>query len=472
MQLKSLLSQTAIYGVSLIVSKFLNYLLTPYLTRIMADCVYGQVQLMYAAIPFLNVILSMGLSTAYFRWAGKSTSDEEKDSIFATVLKFVSLVALGFFILSVIMAEPINSVFGYGKSWYVIVVGALVAIDNINTVGFSGLRQDRRASYYTIINVTNVVVNLTLCILFYSFIPDAKSEPGWVLIANLIASLVSTAMLAPWVIKHLGRTSNAILKSMLAFSVPLMLGGLMGISNDFIDRQFMKWLLPSQSAYASIGIYASIAKIAALIMILRQIFTLGAEPFFLQKYPKEEFQQMNATVLKFFLIIGLSAVLFILIYLDYFLLIVGEAFRVGAPAAAPLLAANLMAGLVINLSFWYKSEGRSTFAIKITVWGFVTVIVAAVVLIPMFDYMGAAYAQMASAAAMLISSYIYNQKYAKTPYEIRKIIVYTVSAVVIYYLTLKLKTVFDTGMYNIVAGLLLLGFVATAVAIEFKQLKR
>jgi len=456
----------------MIVSKFLNYLLTPYLTRVMADCVYGQVQLMYAAIPFLNVVLSMGLSTAYFRWAGKSESQQERNVLFTSVLKFVSLLALGFFILSVVLAGPIDTLFGYGKSWYVIVVGALVAVDNINSVGFSGLRQDRKASYYTIINVTNVIVNLTLCILFYSLIPNAATEPGWVLIANLCASLVSTAMLAPWVLKHIEKPDRVVLKSMLIFSVPLMLGGLMGISNDFIDRQFMKWLLPAQTAYASIGIYASIAKIAALIMILRQIFTLGAEPFFLQKYPKEEFLQMNAAVFKYFLIVGLSAVLVILLYLDYFLLIVGEGFRSGAPAAAPLLAANLMTGLVISLSFWYKAEGKSAFAIKITVWGFLTAIVAALILIPRFDYMGAACAQMLSAAAMLISSYLYNQKYSKTPYEIRKIILYCVSAVAIYYLSLAVKAVLATAMYNIVAGLMLLGFVATAALIELKQLKR
>jgi len=472
MGLKKLLSQTAIYGVSTILSKFLNYLLTPYLTYMLVASVYGQISLMYAIIPFLNVIISMGLSTAYFKWAGKASCQTEINGIFTTILKFISILAVSFFVICTIFASPINNMLGYGKSWYVIVVAALVAVDNINMIGLSGLRQEGSAKKYTKINVTSVIINVVCCVVFYSLIPDTRSEAGWVLIANLIASLSSSVLLIGWVKRHIGITSISLLKEMLVFSIPLMVGGLMGISNDFIDKQLMRWMLPEDTALSSLGIYGAIAKIAALIMILRQIFTLGAEPFFLQRYSKEEFQKMNAAVLKYFLIIGILAVLFILLYIDYFLLIIDSEYRVGVDAAAPLLTAHLIMGLVISLSFWYKAAGKSMFVMKITIWGLLAVIIVAMLLIPKIGYMGAAYAQLASAAAMFISSYLYNQKYAKTPYEIGKIIFYSVLAVAIYYLSLALKVCLSEIGYDIIAFVLLVSYASTAALIEYKQLKR
>jgi len=465
--LRKLASQTAVYGTSAILSKFLNYLLTPYLTRIMIEPVYGQVSDYYSVIPFANVVLTMGLATGYFRYINKCESEGDRKRLFTTVWGFVSMLSVLFFAFVLMFRGQIATAMDYGQvTWYLVVTGALIMVDNIAAIPLASLRQQGRALRYTVVNVTGVVVNVACCVLLYSFIPGAKSSPGWVLVANLIASTVSLLMLLPGAFKMIGKLfSRKLLLNILAYSIPLMIAGLMGTASDFIDRQMLKFMIPGTEGLAQMGIYSAVGKIAALMVIFRQIYTLGAEPFFLQKFPKEEFLRMNAAALKYFTIAGLGIFLGIIFFKDIVALLVGARFREGMDILPLLLAANLFWGLLVNLSFWYKIADVTRYAIYVTVIGLALTVILNLVLIPMYGYVGSAWARAISALLMVVVSYIFNQAHYRVPYDMKRIGFYFLLAGAMYAISIPLDSLTAVLQYSLKI-LLLLGFGAGALKIE------
>lgn len=413
------------------------------MTRVMIDSVFGQVSYFYALIPFLNVILTMGLATGFFRYADQCRTPLEKRELFTTTWGAVSTFSMLFFVGCCLFSGSLSELleFGAGNSWYVVAVAALIAIDNIAAIPLASLRQRGRAGFYTVVNVTGVAVNIILFILLYSYIPGARSEPGWVLVANIGASLVSLLMMAPDILRQVTpRVSIPLLRSILLYSIPLMLAGLMGTASDFIDRQMLRWMLPSNEALAAIGQYSAVAKIAALMVIFRQIYALGAEPFFLQKFQKQDFLRMNADALKMFWAAGLALFLGVTLFSDLFGLLLGSDFRVAMNLVPMLLIANLLSGVIVNLSFWYKVADKTRYAIYVTLIGVVATVALNWILIPLWGYQGSAVARVAATLAMVIVSYIYGRRNYPVPYDLKALARYGSLAATIYILSLGTST--------------------------------
>lgn len=464
--LRKLFSQTAIYGVSAILSKFLNYLLTPYLTRILSDEVYGEVSLYYGLIPFANVLLTMGLTTGYFRFAAKCTSDDEKRELFSTVWTAVSMLSVVAFAIAATFSDTIN----YSDvRWYMVVTAALVMVDNINAMPLASLREQGKASYYTVVNVASVVINVIMCWALYTFITGATAEAGWVLVANLIASTVSLAMLLPSAIRMCARRiSLTVLRKIALYSFPLMVAGIMGVASDFIDRQMLDMMLPEDVAKSQVGIYSAVAKIAALMVIFRSIYSLGAEPFFLQNFSKEDFRRLNAEALKFFTIAGLAIFLFISLFESLFAPILGKSFRVGMTIVPLLLLANLFSGILVNLSFWYKQAGKTSIAIWVTISGLVVTIGMNYLLIPVYGYEGSAWTRLAATLVMVVMSYILGQIFYKIPYNLKRIGTYFALALGIYALSRYTATLSVSLQYS-ANFLLILCYALFAIKKEWKR---
>lgn len=419
--LKKLASQTAVYGISAILSKFLNYLLTPYLTRVMSDSVYGQVNLLYGIIPFANVVLTMGLATGYFRYAAKCRTLGDKRQLFTTTWGAVTLMALLFGGIMAFCNGSLAEVMRFAPEC-IATMTALIVVDNIAAIPLAALREQGKAVYYTVVNVSGVVVNVTCCILLYTYIPNAAENPLWVLVANLIASTVSLLLLLPNAFKWLSAAfSTKLLRSIFTYSIPLMMAGIMGVSGDFIDRQLIYFMLPEDIAEAQLGIYTAVAKIAALLMIFRQIYALGAEPFFLQGFSKEDFRSANAAATKYFIIAGIAIYLVLSLFSREFAYIVGSDFRSGMGVLPLLLLANLFAGILVNLSFWYKAADKTRVAIYITGLGVAVTLAVNLALIPSMGYHGAAVARVVSMLLMVAVSYYLCQKYFPVPFDLRRI---------------------------------------------------
>ncbi len=455
--LKKLFSQTAIYGLSATLAKFLNYLLTPYLTRIMTDSVYGEVSYFYSIIPFANVVLTLGFSTGYFRFASNCESIEQQKRLFTTLWSSVSLFALIFAGVGVALFPSAATATMF----------TLILVDNIAAMPNALLRQQGRAVRYTIAQLSGVVVNIVLCFWFYSSIEGASSSPVWVLLANLIASLISLIVLLPSALRMITRhIDTKLLKSVATYSLPLMIAGVMGIASDFIDRQMLRWVLPEDIALAELGIYSAVAKLAALMVIFRQMYSLGAEPFFLQNFSKSDFSRLNAAAMKYFVAIGIIIFLGIALFSDIFGLILGRDFRVGMDLLPILLLANLLSGILTNLSFWYKAADRTRLAIWITLTGVILTVGFNLLLIPPLGGEGAAFARVGATLAMVVISYVLGQKYYRVEYDLRSIGLYIGLGVIIYAISLQTDAISTNLLRWTINGVMILAFCVIFVAKE------
>ncbi len=422
--LNRLLSQTAIYGASSTVAKFLNYLLTPFLTRVLTDQTYGEVSYWYAIIPFINVLLTLGFSTGYFRFAARCESEEEQRTLFTTLWGTVSLFAVVFCgISAVCYPSPI--------AWVML---GLVLVDNLAAMPLSLLRQQGRAGLYTFSNLIGVIINVALCWWFYggSGVGDSTTAV-WVLAANLMASSVSLGIILPVVIRSVNwRVDWQIFRTVAKYSIPLMVAGIMGVASGFIDRLMLRWVLPEEIALSQVGIYSAIARIAALMVLFRQIYTLGAEPFFLQKFKDGDFAKTSAAALKYFSAVGVLLFLGLMLYSDVFALIVGSGFRGGMDILPVLLLANLMAGVLVNLSFWYKVVDRTSYAIIVTMCGVVVSVGLNLLLIPIWGYSGAAWGRLTSCVVMVVVCYVLGQRHCPVRYDYRGLLLYYGLGAIIY----------------------------------------
>ncbi len=406
--IRTLAGDTVIYGLSTILTRMLNYLMVPYLTRVMTDVEYGVVTDIYSLIPFALVLLTMGLESGWFRFAGKAADEEEKNRIFATLWKATMLAAMLFWVAVSAFRGSIASALGYGDDPVVVsLTVAIIALDVVTAMPFARLREQRRRMRYVGIRLASVVVNLALCLVFYSV--QRRTGASWVLVANLVASAVSLVLLLPgvWRIRRdEWRIDAAALKRVMTYSLPLLISGIAGTAGEFIDRQMIKWLMPPDVAMGALGVYGATTKLAVIMILFTQMYRLAAEPFFLAKFGKGEFARQSSLAMKLYIAVAVLIFAVVMIAKPLVVLILGEEFRGGSHLLPILLAANALAGVVLNLSFWYKQAERTWMAIAVTGTGMAVAVALNVLFVPRMGYEGAAWARLACEGAMVAVSLI------------------------------------------------------------------
>ncbi len=439
--LEKLARQTAVYGISTILVRFLSYLLTPYYTRLFGPAEYGVVTDVYALIPLALTLLTMGMESSYFRFAAKAEAAggdtvAAKRRLFATTWSVTSLAATLFAVVMIGLRGPIATVMGdayVNHPDYVVWVALIILFDVASAIPFSRLREEGRAMTFVGLKLFGVVVNVALALAFgFAGLFDTPFGVGWVFVANLVASLLGWLLLLYKVGRLAWGVDRRLLSRILAYSLPLLLGGLAGTANEFIDRQLIKYLVPEE-AMTELGLYGAITKIAVVMMLFYQMYRLAAEPFFLQNFKKEEFKEMNAAALKYYLMASMIIFLAIALFRDLFALIVGSSFREGIYILPVVLASNVLAGVWLNLSFWYKREERTSLSIVVTVTGLCVTLGAGVALIPMWGYNGAAWVRLLSEATMVGVSLYLNRRYYPTPYDWRRIGEYVGLALALFF---------------------------------------
>ena len=443
--LEKLAKQTAVYGVSTIVVRFLSYLLTPFYTRVFGQETYGIVTDVYALIPFALVVLTMGLESAYFRFAGHADSQAAaeggtpseiaahagaaKRRLFATTWGVTLLAASLFFLLVALGRDRVSSWMGEAYAAhpeYVVWVAAIVWFDVAACIPFSRLREQGRATTFVGIKALSVVVNVALAFGFgFAGLYDTSFGVGWVFVANFIASVLTLCVILLTTDRAVPHIDRRLLAALMVYSLPLLVSGVAGTANEFIDRQMIKYLVPVD-AMAQLGIYGAITKIAVVMVLFTQMYRLAAEPFFLADYKKSDFVAMNAAALKYYVMASMFIFLGIALFKDLFALIVGADFREGIFILPVVLGANVLSGVWLNLSFWYKREERTQLAMWVTFTGLFFTVVMNVALVPTMGYAGAAWARLASEAAMVAVSWWLNRRCFPTPYDWRRIGEYVV----------------------------------------------
>ncbi|MDR1670931.1 MAG: oligosaccharide flippase family protein [Alistipes sp.] len=403
--IRTLAGDTIIYGLSTILTRMLNYLMVPYLTRVMTAGEYGVVTDLYSLIPFALVLLTMGLESGYFRFAGKAADGDEKNLIFVTLWSTTIVAAMFFVGMASLFHAPIAMGLGYGDTPWIIQATALViALDVATAMPFARLREQRRRIMYVVVRFVSVVVNLALCVVFYTL--QKRTGAEWVLLANVVASAVALLLLIPTVRGVKWRADRAILRRVMVYSLPLLVSGIAGTAGEFIDRQMVKWLMPPEVAMSALGVYGAATKLAVIMILFTQMYRLAAEPFFLSRFGRGEFARQSGLAMKLY--IAVAAVIFVVVMAakPLVVLIVGEEFREGSHLLPILLGANALAGVVLNLSFWYKQAERTWMAIAVTGTGLAVALGLNMVLVPRMGYEGAAWARLACEAAMVVVSWI------------------------------------------------------------------
>lgn len=438
--LEKLAKQTAVYGISTIVVRFLSYLLTPYYTRIFGQETYGIVTDIYALIPLALTLLTMGMESSYFRFSAKAEEAggdvrAAKRRLFATTWGVTSLAAVVFFVLVTSFRNGVAGLMGEAYAAhpeYVVWVGLIILFDVWACIPFSRLREQGRALLFVGIKALNVVMNVALAVAFgVAGLFATEFGVGWVFVANLIASVVTWLVILATVDRTVPKINWALLAAVFAYSLPLLVGGLAGTANEFIDRQLIKYLVP-EGAMAQVGIYGAITKIAVVMMLFYQMYRLAAEPFFLSNFKKSDFVQMNAAALKYYVMASMLIFLGIALFRDVFALIVGRDFREGIFILPVVLGANVLTGVWLNLSFWYKREEKTSLAIVVTGAGLVSMLVFGFWCIPVWGYYGAAWARLASESTMVAVSWWLNRRFYPTPYDWRRIGEYVAAALAVF----------------------------------------
>jgi O-antigen/teichoic acid export membrane protein len=475
--LRKLAGQTAIYGLSSIVARFLNYLLTPLYTSkgVFEPADFGVITSLYAWTAFLNVVLTFGMETGFFRYA--NLHKERAHAVFTTATYTLLFFALGFMALGTAFAQPIANGIGFPAfSSSVLMLVIIIGIDALTAVPMARLRLQGRAWWFATINISTVLINVGLnafiflyCMKRYNAgesnaLIDAVYDPslgvGYVFLINLISTSVKLVLLLPqW--PAFRDFNRPILRTLLVFGAPLMVAGLAGMVNETADRIILKYLLPEGIADAQIGIYGACYKLAVLITLFIQAFRMGAEPFFFSHAAEKNSRETFARIMNIFVAVCMSAFLVVMLFLDLFKwFIPNPAYHVGLRVVPILLLANVFLGIYYNQSVWYKLTDRPRSGGTIALIGAAITILLNILLIPVMGYMGSAWATLACYFGMAAISYVWGQKHYPIPYNVSRVLLYMAGAVVLWWGCEQLPL---EGVPNYaLRAVVLIGYVAVA----------
>ncbi len=452
--LRKLAGQTAVYGVSSIVGRLLNYLLFPLHTRIFDPEAYGAITELYAYVAFLLVTLTYGMETAFFRFAGAEPTAEGKRKVFSTAFISILITTAIFMLLVLSNVTSIANALDYGSNPnYITYFGIIVGLDVLTTVPFARLRLLNKPLAFVMVNLGSIGMYILLNLFFLVYCPYAMENVGapgrsliaayynpefgigYVFLANLISSAFKFALLSPWMRDVFYGFHKNVARKLYPYALPLLLLSLAGIINETFDRAYFTRLspLPEQEARAEVGIYGACYKVAMLLSIGIQAYRFAAEPFVFS-LAKGESDSTQALVMKYYVIVAGLITLVLLCFLDLAILMVGESMREGRDVIPILLLAYFCFGVTFNLSFWFKLNDKTRYGALIAVTGAIITIVLNILLIPHFSYYACAWATLTSYAAMMILSYFLGQRHNPIHYPMRDIFIYILLAAVLYIL--------------------------------------
>ena len=444
--IKKLAGQTAIYGLSSIIGRLLNYLLVPLHTSEtygFNEANYGVISEFYAYVAFFIVLLTFGMETTFFRFVNKH---EDKEKVFNHAASFVILLSGIFFITVLVFSGNIASWMGYPEmqnfvTWF----GAILAVDAVSSLFLAKLRFQNKAKKFALVQLasiaTNIILNLVLILGFYDATqPELSMGIGFVFLANLAASIVKPLILFKEVSVYRFVWDKAMSKAMFLFALPLAIAGFAGIINETLDRILIKRLLMGggsatelEYAQSQVGIYSANYKLSVLITLFIQAFRFAAEPFFFEQEKNEDKDKVYSKVMTYFVIVVTLMFLVISLNLDIFKwFIPNEAFHEGLTVVPLLLMANVCLGIYYNQSIWYKLADKTIYGAYIAIAGAAITIGLNLVLIPWLGYTGAAWTTFICYFSMMVMSYYFGKKIYPIKYNMRKIGLYTISAFLLW----------------------------------------
>lgn len=487
--IKKLAHQTFWYGFSSIFARFLNYLLTPYLTYKFSAELYGEMSALYALIPFLNILVTHGMETAFFRFSTQKNKTEIYNTSSVSILIFTIAIAL----LMYIFKDKILQLLQIQNAHiYIYLCIIIISTDALLTIPFAKIRLDERPIYFAVIKVIGILINIGSVYFFLSYIPhillkqpthwlhnwyNPTFKVGYVLLANVLQNGIMFLLLLKYVLNIHFRFNFKLWVEMLLYSTPLIIVGFGGMINETADRIMLGLWAPTNldiSVKAQVGIYSACYKLSLLISISIQAFRMGAEPFFFKKFADANAPKIYAKIMKYFVIILCILFLTVLLFLDiwkYF--IYNKSMWVGLKIIPILLLANMFLGIYYNLTIWYKLSNKTMAGVWITLLGCVITLIINYFFIPIYSYMASAWATFFCYGGMMILCYYWGKKVYPIPYLTKKIIAYMVLAVIIYFIHNLFNYIIKIQFLQLFFSVILwVGFILFAYKVEKKELKK
>ncbi len=443
-EVRTLAKQTAVYGFGTIVPRFLNYgVFAIFYTRIFQKAEYGVVTELYAWMAILLIVLTYGMETGFFRFAQKK---EDYEKVYSTSLITLFGTSALFLLLVFIFINPVSVVLDYPDHHdFVLMTAAIMAIDAFCAIPFARLRKENRPVIFSIIKISNVVINIVAVLFLLLAAPkiwqnsdgwfrkvyDPGYRVGYVFVANLIGSIATLLMLLPFIIKIKAGFDKSLWQRMIIYSFPLLIAGLSGSLNDVIDKVLLRRVLGNETGLETVGVYGAGYKVAVLMSLFIQMFRFAAEPFFFERAKKENAKETYAYVMKYFVIAMLMVFLGINLYITGFKFIIGPDFRESLVVVPIVSMGYLLYGIYLNHSIWYKLNDLTRFGIYITLIGAVITVLINIFLIPVYGYMASAWAHVAAYGAMIIMSFIFASKHYKIKYRMGELLPYFILAIAI-----------------------------------------
>jgi O-antigen/teichoic acid export membrane protein len=464
-QLKKLAGQSAIYGISSILGKTINFLLIPLYTGYLSKEDLGSFTMIYALIAFLNVVFTFGMETAYFRYAtGKGLS---ADRVFKNAHSMVGLVAIALGIVLYLWAEGLAELLDYpGQGHLFRWVAFILAIDALMAIPYAKLRIEGRALSFALIKLLNICLNVALNIFFIVFcyhvfrgdwFPSMQPlieqiyNPSWGVDYILLSNLIANALILPLLfltVKSLGiKLEKEILAPMWQYAMPLLFMGLAGVTNEVFSRGLFEYALPEGfyeglSTREAGGIFGANFKLAIFMNLIIQAFKYAAEPFFFQQATNKNNPQLFARVMHWFIIFCTILMVAVAVNLDLIASIFfqSEGYEAGLSMVPLLLMGYLLLGIYYNLSIWFKITDQTSYSFYITAIGAIVTIVVIFAMVPRFGFMGGALSTFICYGVMCVLCYYYGQRHYPIPYQTQKGLIFLLVAFIFSYSGFVIQT--------------------------------
>ncbi len=450
--LKSLVSQTAIYGLSSIIGRFLNYLLVPLYTYHIAASSggYGVVTNIYAYTAFLMVILTFGMETTFFYFANRPDVDPRR--AFSTANHAVGIVSLVFWLLCMAFLQPVSVFMGYDSHpEYIAIMATVIALDAFQAILFASLRQQNRAIKFVALKLAFIIasIGLNLFAILLAPVLQAKGWPlmGWycpedqvlyIFLVNLICTASITLGFIPEIRGLRLGIDFPLLKRMLRYTWPLLLFGVVGILNQVADKMLYPRLVPGPEGGVQLGIYGACVKLAMIIALFTQAFRFAYEPFVFGGARDKNSPEMQALVMKYFVMTTLLAFLIVMLYLPIFRWFVAPAYWEGLPVVPIVMMAEIFMGIYFNLSFWYKLNGQTWWGAIFSAVGCAALLAVNILFVPRYGYMACAWGGFVGYGVCMILSYFVGRVKSPVPYPLKSILFYFALALGLYFASIRL----------------------------------
>lgn len=482
--IKSLLKDTAVYGMSSIVGRILNWLLVPIYTRVFAEGEYGEVNYLYSFVAVTLIILTYGMETGFFRFANHERYKNPTE-VYSTTLISLTATSSCFILLLLVLLDPLSNWLHCPEHpSYIWLLGCAVAIDAITAIPFGYLRFRHRAIRFAVLKLINIGINIGLNLFWIVLCPAIwKSHPemiswcyvpgygiGYIFLANFVSSAITLLMLIPQLTGFKYRFNSNLWREMLKYSYPLLILGVAGVMNQTLDKMLLPSLVADPAdGMTQLGIYGACYKIALILVMFLQAFRFAYEPFIFSgaKTDSGAKRQSYADAMKLFVISSLIIFMGVMFYLNIIKYLIGSDYWSGLKVVPVVMAGEIFFGIFFNLSVWYKITDKTIWGTIFSLMGLAITILLNFLLVPSMGYMGCAIAAACCYGAMALASYLVGKKNYPVPYPLKRIGLYTVIAAGLLFIGLQLVRFTHPWITYTIRTAIILSFASYAVYLEY-----